>query len=543
MASYVEVGRQAFLHQSWGEARRQLTLADTVSPLAAADLETLATCAYLSGDVDGGLTAWERAHRTHLAQGDAAGAARCAFWLAFVLLNHGERARGGGWAHRGQRLLDQAHVECVEHGYLRYCGALAAVLEGDAGHGEAGFAVAAEIGDRFGDMELVALGRVGQGRCLIRRGQTALGIALLDEAMALASLSGVSPTAMGDLYCTAIEGCQEVFDVRRAQEWTEALDRWCRTQPALVLYRGQCLVHRAELMLLAGTWSLALEEVHRAVLRLSRPRSHPALGAAFYVRGDLQRLRGDYAEAERAFQQASVWGRQPQPGLALLRLAQGRTAEAQSALRHAVAAADDPVARAPLLGPVVQVALVAGDRRGAAAAAEELASIAVSWNSPLINAASAQALGTVLLAEGTVQAALQQLRRAWAGWSDIGAPSDAAHARALIGIACRAAGDEAGAQTELDTARRELARIGASLDLIRILESAVTCQGPAVGGLTPREVQVLKLVATGVTNRAIAAELGISERTVATHVGSILRKLSLPSRAAATSYAHEHHLV
>jgi DNA-binding CsgD family transcriptional regulator/tetratricopeptide (TPR) repeat protein len=516
-------------------------LADADRPLGAADLERLAACAYLSGDVDGGLAAWERAYSSSV--DDPVRAARCAFWLAFVLLNHDERARGGGWMHRGERLLDRARTDCVERGYLRYCAALSSALDGDVDHGEAGFAASAEVGERFGDMELVALGRVGQGRCLIRRGEAALGMALLDEAMALASVSAVSPTAMGDLYCTAIEGCHEVFDVRRAQEWTEALDRWCRAQPALVIYRGQCLVHRAELMLLAGTWSEALEEVHRAVARLSRPRSHPALGAAFYVRGDIQRLRGNYAEAERAFSQAGTWGRQPQPGLALLQLAQGRTAEAQSALRHALTAAGDPVERARLLGPFVDVALAAGDRPAARAAAEELATTARAWNTPVINAISAQALGTVLLAEGTLPAALGQLRRAWAGWRDLEAPHDAARVRALLGLTRRACGDEAGARTETDAARLELQRLGASPDVIRCLERAVTGHRPTVDGLTSREVQVLELVATGVTNRAIAAALVISERTVATHVGSILRKLSLPSRAAATRYAHLHHLL
>ena len=543
MAGHLELGRRACQRQCWGDARCQLMLADAESALDAVDLERLASAAYLSGDLDGGLSAWERAHRAYVVRGEVARAARCAFWLAFVLLNHGERARGGGWMHRGQRVLDQAQVDCVEHGYLQYCAALSSVLDGAADQGEAGFSVAADIGDRFGDMELVALGRVGQGRCVLRRGEAVPGMALLDEAMALASVSGVSPTAMGDLYCTAIEGCQEVFDVRRAQEWTAALDRWCRAQPALVLYRGQCLVHRAELMLLAGAWTQASEEVARAVARLSSPRRHPALGAAFYVRGDLQRLWGKYAEAERAFRQAAAWGRSPQPGLALLRLAQGRTPEAESGLRHALAAADDSVTRARLLGPFVDVAVVAGDRPAARAAAEELSSTARAWGTPLINAASAQALGTVLLAEGALTAALSQLRRAWALWIDLEAPHDAARVRVLIGLTCRAAGDEDGAQWELDAARVQLERLGASPDLTRCVERAVTGHGRSVGGLTAREVQVLQQVATGATNRAIAAELVISERTVATHVASIFRKLSLPSRAAATRYAHEHHLL
>jgi DNA-binding CsgD family transcriptional regulator len=303
------------------------------------------------------------------------------------------------------------------------------------------------------------------------------------------------------------------------------------------------MVHRAELMLLAGLWAPALEEVHRAVARLARPRSHPALGAAYYVRGDLQRLRGEYAEAELAFVAAARYGRQPQPGLALVWLAQGRTAEAASAMRRALAAADDPVSRARLLGPYATVALADGDRDTAGTAAKELSGIARSFSTPFIDATSAQALGTVLLVEGDVPAALLHLRRAWEGWTDLEAPHDAAQARALTGLTFRAAGDEESARSELDAARAELERLGVSVDLIRCVERAVAGFRPTVPGLTPRELQVVRLLATGVTNRAIAAQLVISERTVDTHVGSILRKLSLPSRAAVATYAHQNHLV
>ena len=225
-------------------------------------------------------------------------------------------SRGGGWVHRAQRLLDDGQLDCVEQGYLRYCAALRSVFEGDVEAAHAGFAEAARSGDRFGDPELVALARVGQGRCLIYRGEIAAGMALLDEAMVAVTAQEVSPVAVGDLYCTVIEGCQEVCDVRRAQEWTAALSRWCDSQPELVLYRGQCLVHRAELMLLGGAWSDAVAEVQRACDRLAQPTSQRALGAAFYVRAELHRLRGEFAEAEQAYRQAHQYGRQPQPGLA-----------------------------------------------------------------------------------------------------------------------------------------------------------------------------------------------------------------------------------
>ena len=196
------------------------------------------------------------------------------------------------------------------------------------------------------------MARVGQGRCLIYCGEIAEGMALLDEAMVAVTAQEVSPVAVGDLYCTVIEGCQEVFDVRRAQEWTAALSRWCDSQPELVLYRGQCLVHRAELMLLGGAWSDAVVEVQRACDRLAQPTSQRALGAAFYVRAELHRLRGEFAEAEQAYRQAHRYGRQPQPGLAQLRLAQGHVDEACGTIRRSLDEAEDTVTRSQVAGAV-----------------------------------------------------------------------------------------------------------------------------------------------------------------------------------------------
>jgi len=235
-----------------------------------------------------------------------------------------------------------------------------------------GFAQATKIGDRFGDPQLIALGRVGEGRCLIYLGEIVEGMALLDEAMVAITAHEVSPAAVGDLYCTVIEGCQEVFDVRRAQEWTAALSRWCDSQPELVLYRGQCLVHRAELMLFGGAWADAVAEVRRACDRLARPTSQPALGAAHYVRAKLHRLRGEFAEAEVAYRKANQWGRQPQPGLAQLRLAQGRVDEAHATMRRVLNEAEDVVTRSRMLGPYVEIALGGGDVAAARGAAEEL---------------------------------------------------------------------------------------------------------------------------------------------------------------------------
>ncbi|MGY1703518.1 LuxR C-terminal-related transcriptional regulator [Geodermatophilus sp. SYSU D00697] len=543
MVGAVERGRESFGRRAWAEAWSQLSAAESEAPLELEDLERLAVAAFLIGRDEDSVDVWARAHHLCLRLGDVARAGRCAFWSAFILLNKGELARGGGWVHRAQRLLDESAGDCVERGYLRWATALRSAFEGDPAGAAVGFAEAADVGDRFHDPQLGALARVGRGRCLILLGQVAEGMALLDDAMVAVTAQEVSPPAVGDLYCTVIEGCQQVFDVRRAREWTAALSRWCEAQPQLVLYRGQCLVHRAELMLLHGAWPDAGIEVQRAFDRLVRPTGQPVLGAACYVRAELHRLRGELAEAEEAYRQAHRWGRQPEPGLAQLRLAQGRVAEAVAAVRTALDEAEDPVSRSRLLGPYVEIVLAGGDVAAAQAAVDELSALASAWGTPWLRALTLHATGAVRLAEGVPRAAVTALRRAVTAWYELEAPYEAARARVLMGVACRSSGDEAGAQMELDAARSVFRGLGAGPDLASVAALSPQATQRAPGGLTAREVQVLTLLATGRTNRAIATELFISEKTVATHVGSIFTKLGLSSRSAATAYAYEHDLV
>lgn len=543
MVGAVDRGRESFGRQAWGDAWSQLSAADHDAPLELEDLERLAVAAFLVGRDEESVDVWARAHHLCIRLGDAARAARCAFWSAFVLLNKGQLARGGGWIHRAQRLLDENERDCVEQGYLRYVAALRLVFEGDPAGARVGFAEAAGVGDRFHDPQLGALARVGQGRCLIYLGEIAEGMALLDDAMVAVTAREISPTAVGDLYCTVIEGCQQVFDVRRAQEWTAALSRWCEAQPELVLYRGQCLVHRAELMLLRGAWSDARIEVQRACDRLARPTGQPVLGAAYYVRAELHRLRGEFAEAEEAYRQAHRWGRQPEPGLAQLRIAQGRVDEAVIAMRRVLDEAEDLVTRSRLLTPYVEIVLASGDVAAARAAVDELSTLASAWNTPLLRALSLHATGAVLLAEGDTRAALTALRGAVAEWCELEAPYEAARARVLIGLARRSSGDEASAQMELDAARWVFRDLNAGPDLALVEALSPQAAHRAAGGLTAREVEVLTLLATGRTNRAIASELSISEKTVAAHVSNIFTKLGLSSRSAATAYAYTHDLV
>ena len=535
-------GHAAFEERRWGDALRLLAQADAAGALTdPADRERLATVAYLVGQEEVWTRAWAEAHEQYCQRGDVSGAARCAFWLTFGFMNNGEMARAGGWLAKAHRLIVEPDVDCAERGWLMIPDAIERCFS-DPRSSHADFVAAADIGERFGNKDLIGVARMGQGRALIRMGEPAKAMLLLDELLVGLEAGELTPIMTGDVYCGAIEGCQEALDVRRSQEWTASMTRWMEAQPSLVLFRGQCLVYRASVMHLQGAWPAALQEAAWACKRLSEPSTHPALGAAYYQAAETQRVRGEFAEAEASYRRADEHGRDPQPGLALLRLAQGQTEVAVASIRRVLQEGPDIVISATMLPAAVEILLAAGDRDGARAASQELSSIAEQSHSPFLRATAQQAAGSTALADGNCPAALRALRAAHASWRELDVPYEAARTRALIGRACGELGDTDSAALELEAARNIFETLGAAPDVQRLREADKPL-GAESTILTTRELDILRLVATGKTNRGIADDLVLSEKTVARHVSNILGKLGLPSRAAATAYAYEHDLL
>lgn len=535
--------RDAHRRMAWADAAAAFQAADSVEPLDPDDLDRLGEVMAVLGRLDDAVETMQRACQAHLDRGAAAAAIRSAFWLREALLLKGELARAGGWLARVERLIESGKP-CGQRGYLLIA---AADPRLDIPDVEAALEKAAEagrLGAACGDQDLVTIALQIQGWLHIRAGRFATGLTLHDEAMVAVSTGETSPRATGWTYCSVIDACHSLHELRRAREWTAALNAWCDSQPDFTgAYSGFCRVHRSELLRLAGEWAPAVREAKLAAALLATGTNEIVAAGAFYQLAEVHRLRGETADAERAFARSSRYGGDVQPGLALLRLDQGKVEAAAAAIRRALVEVDSRLQRSRLLPPYVEIMLAAADLTAARDGTKELAEIADELDMPALQARVAFARGAVHLSEDNPELALPALRQAWRLWRDLDIPYEAARSRVLVGLACRALADEDNAAMELDTARDTFRRLGAAPDLARVeglIGKRTAPENPA--GLSVREVEVLRLVAAGKTNHAIAAELFLSEKTVARHVSNIFAKLHVTSRTAAAAYAFEHGL-
>jgi len=534
----IERARDALKRGVWAEAYEALQHVDP-SLLTARDLEGLADAAWWTSRIDGSFDARQRAYAAYAAAGDERAAGGVAARLSIEHFSNDEPAIGAGFLMRAQRHLNGLPA-CPEQGFLAVIESAVARFSGELDESIAAARRAIEIAEGFGDRDVIALGIHAEGLALIDAGKIPQGVALLDEAMTAVLSGDVSPYFTGIIYCNLIQACLELSDVRRAGEWSDAARLWCDALQPDSPFPGMCRVNRAEVARLRGAWPEAEAEAVLASQELLAVEPGLAASALNQV-GEIRRRTGDVDGAEAAFARAHELGADPQPGLAMLRLAQGKIEAARTALRLALSAGQQLPQRSRLLAAQVEVCLAAEDVGEAREAAAELEAMASEAGTPAFAATAATATGAILLAEGDVPAALDQLRHACDTWHELKLPYEAARARVLFALAIRAGGDEEGAQRELRSALTAFERLGAQP------EAATTARllsGSAVapGGLTARELEVLHLLAAGKTNRDIAVELVISEHTVARHLQNMYAKLGVSSRSGATAFAFEHGL-
>lgn len=533
----MQAGAAALARGEWAPAYDQLEAARRGGALDAAGFEALAESAFAMGLIDESFDSRERAYSLYHETGDVEGAGGCAVWLTFGYFATGRPAIGGGWFRRAQHCLE-GREDCSAFGHLLVFQSYGAAGDGDADAAAALATAAVELGRKLRDADVEAMGLQALATLQIAAGKVMDGLALLDESMLFAIEGRLTPFALGSAYCTMIAACEDVGDVRRAAEWTEALSRWTANHPFAV-FPGICRVHRATVLQRRGAWPEAEAEARRASVDMEAMRMHGTAAAALAEVGDIRRRLGDSDGAEAAFRRAEELGGQPQGGLAMLRLAQGRVDAAFAIIEQALAEpSGSRLGRAKLLPAAVQIALAKGDVQRATVAVEELEATASAFHSPALSAAAASSRGRLQLAEGDAGAACASLRRALKQWQDLDVPYEAATARLLLGQACRGTGDEDGAAAAFAAAAQTFERLGAVLEARRVQE---TVRGPAAlpAGLTEREAEVLRLVAAGHTNRAIATVLCLSEKTVARHLSNIFVKTGVSSRSAATAFAFE----
>lgn len=540
MSEVLQTARAAYARGEWDLAFDRLEAARAEGVTSAADLAALADAAWWLGRNDRSLAAFEEAYEQHLREGRVPEAAKLALDIGYLWLLRNEVAVGSGWLSRARRLL-AALPECVVHGYvLCFDDINTAMANGDLAGAIALARRAQAIATRFHDQTLLALAISCEGVAVIQQGQVGAGLAVLDEAMLPVLAGAVSPEVAGTIYCKLMGVCVDLIDLLRARQWTDATQRWCEQLTSAVMFEGICRIHRVQLLEVQGDWTVAEREAQRVCVDLA-DMNLPVVAEAHYRIGEVRRLRDDLAAAEAAYKLAHQLGHDVQPGLALLRLAQGRGDAAAASIATALAGVpDDRFARARLLIAQVEVLIALGDLASAAVACAELEEIAAVYASPGLEAWARHSRGEVLVAQERFADALPLLRETCRRWRDLAAPYNTAKARVLLAQACAGLGDTDAAALELDAAEEVFARLGATADVRRVAELRGRPRLP--GGLTEREAEVLACLAAGRSNREIAATLVISEKTVARHPSNIFTKLGLSSRTAVAAYAFEHGL-
>lgn len=499
--SPLEAGREAFERHSWHEAFDLLREADASEPLAAEDLERLAEAAWWTGRLDDCLSVRERAYTTFLDQGKPRGAAMMALLLAQDYFNKLAHSLGAGWFGRAERLLEN-EAESREHGHLAMMQVVSLLTVGDLDGALERAEYVLDLGTRLGDRDLQAYGLAFKGRALISRGDVDRGMPLMDEATVAAVNGDISPFAAGVVYCVSISTSASLADYERAGQWTEASKRWCERQ-SISGFPGVCRVHRAEIMRLRGSWAEAEVEARRALSELQNFNLEFA-AMSLYELGELRFRMGDLQAAEEAFRQAHEMGFDPQPGLALLRMAEGKQEAALSAIRRAAEnPSQDALERCRLLPAWVDICLAADELDEARGAVEQLEETAGRYGSRPMEASALCARGALQLAEGNPSAAAATLSQSRRLWTEANLPYEAARARVMLGRALRASGDEDGARLELEAARSAFEKLGAPLDLrqtLALLGDSATARVPQDGGRTTKTFMFTDIV--GSTNLA-----------------------------------------
>ncbi len=529
--------------ENWKEIYQRLSKADQQGDLGPDDLQMLGLAAYLTGHDVQSFEIMERAHIGYADLNQIREAVRSAFWLGLMLINVGETGRSSGWMARGERLLNQARSDSAEKGLLMIPAALGALSGGQAGQAQSLFEEAVAIGEKFEDVDVMVLARLGLGQTLVRQGEVARGVKLLDETMVSLETEEVYPVVVGIVYCAVIETCRKIWDLGRAKEWTEALTRWCDINPEIVPFRGQCLVRRAEILQFHGEWDHALEGTAKACDLLTRPPGEPAAGEAYYRKAELHRLLGDFEAAEVCYQEAAKLSRNPQPGLAMLRMTQGKLGAAVTSIRNTLKETTDQIRLAELLPWAINIMVEGNHMEEATEAVQQLNEIAQDFDSPYLQAMAAHCKGGVFFAKGNYQFALEQLQKALKMWNWLHFPYESALTRELKGLVYREMNDIDNSEAELLAAQWNFEQLRAVPDFERVSRLLAKEKKYEIHGLTLREVQVLKMLAAGKSNKLMANALFISERTVDRHVSNIYQKLRVSSRVEAASFALKENLL